>query len=379
MPALVFMFQGGSKSGGRALIFVGWIRSSLLSVLRSLGDRGGKKIVLSWGADAVLCASRHVDEFVAFPADETDEAVWSRLLALGRRHPGAMVFPIDDRATRLLLERQGRFPGCLALPPLPAVEVHARATSKAGFAGILREAGLAHPLTLTGTREALLEGVRGGFPFPVLLKPVGRLGGQGIRRFDDAGALESVLEDEAFDAEGHVVQEFVEGTDLGGAFLADRGRMVAATTQRVLKRGCGYAPPTEVYVEHQEMFHGMLERLAGYLKWSGVAQVDAVVDRRDGRIRLLELNGRFWGSLLASTAAGVNFPSLWLDLAEGRYPSQPAYRPLRFFTGGLGIRRVLGLRGPRMRPSETDLRYVLRDPMPALRAALIKYLGMAGE
>ena len=93
---------------------------------------------------------------------------------------------------------------------------------------------------------------------------------------------------------------------------------------------------------------------------------------------MLELNGRFWGSLLASTAAGVNFPLLWLDLVEGRCPSQPAYGPLKFFTGGLGIRRVLGLRGPRLRPSETDLRYVLRDPMPAVRAASIKYLGVSG-
>jgi predicted ATP-grasp superfamily ATP-dependent carboligase len=326
----------------------------------------------------VLCASRYVDEFVAFPGDETDEGVWRRLLELGKRHPGGLVFPLDDRATRMLLERRERFPEWLRLPPLPALEIHARATSKAGFAGILGEAGLAHPATLRGSREALLAGVRAGFPFPVLLKPVGRLGGQGIRRFDEAAALVAEMETDGFDREGYVVQEYIEGTDLGGAFLADRGRLVAATTQRVLKRGSGYAPPTEVYVEPLEEFRRLLERLARHLNWSGVAQVDAVVDRRDGGIRLLELNGRFWGSLLASTAAGVNFPLLWLDLVEGRCPSQPAYGPLKFFTGGLGIRRVLGLRGPRLRPSETDLRYVLRDPMPAVRAASIKYLGVSG-
>jgi hypothetical protein len=177
----------------------------------------------------VLCASRYVDEFVAFPGDETDEGVWRRLLELGKRHPGGLVFPLDDRATRMLLERRERFPEWLRLPPLPALEIHARATSKAGFAGILGEAGLAHPATLRGSREALLAGVRAGFPFPVLLKPVGRLGGQGIRRFDEAAALVAEMETDGFDREGYVVQEYIEGTDLGGAFLADRGRLVAAT------------------------------------------------------------------------------------------------------------------------------------------------------
>ncbi len=49
----------------------------------------------------------------------------------------------------------------------------------------------------------------------------------------------------------------------------------------MLKRGSGYAPPTEVYVEPLEEFRRLLERLARHLNWSGV-QVDAVVDRRDG-------------------------------------------------------------------------------------------------
>lgn len=333
---------------------------------------------MSWGADAVLCASRHVDEFVAFPEAETDEGVWGRLVELARRHRGVRVFPFDDRATRLLLARRDRVPEFLGLPPLPSLEVHLEATSKAGFARILKAAGLPHPATLVGTREELLAGVRSGFPFPVLLKPVGRLGGQGICRFDSVGAIEAVLTEPGFDAVGHVIQEWIDGTDVGGAFLADEGRLVAATTQRVLRRGANYAPPPLVYLEEQPLFRELLERLARHLDWSGVAQVDAVVDRRDGGIRLLELNGRYWGSLLASTAAGVNFPVLWLELMEGKRPVQPAYGPLKFFTGGLGIRQVFRIGGTRVWPRETDTAFVLRDPMPAMRAASIKYLGIPG-
>lgn len=83
LRAIEGMFQGSSRSVEGPLIFLGWIRSSLLSVLRSLGDRGGRKIILSWSTDPLLCASRYVDEFVAFPGDETDEGVWRSMR--GRR------------------------------------------------------------------------------------------------------------------------------------------------------------------------------------------------------------------------------------------------------------------------------------------------------
>jgi hypothetical protein len=51
--------------------------------------------------------------------------------------------------------------------------------------------------------------------------------------------------------------------------------------------------------------------------------VEFKVDMRDGVPRLMEINGRFWGSLQLAIDAGVDFPALLLDVAKGTAPAHP--------------------------------------------------------
>jgi hypothetical protein len=46
-------------------------------------------------------------------------------------------------------------------------------------------------------------------------------------------------------------------------------------------------------------------------------------DQRDGSLRLMEVNARFWGSLQLAIDAGVNFPELAAKVAVGRPASGP--------------------------------------------------------
>ena len=43
--------------------------------------------------------------------------------------------------------------------------------------------------------------------------------------------------------------------------------------------------------------------------WCGVAMVEYKLDERTGTPYLMEVNGRFWGSLQLAIDAGVDFPS----------------------------------------------------------------------
>lgn len=52
------------------------------------------------------------------------------------------------------------------------------------------------------------------------------------------------------------------------------------------------------------------ERLLNNLNWNGVAMVEFKIDDRDKRPKLMEINGRFWGSLQLSINSGVDFPEL---------------------------------------------------------------------
>ncbi len=67
------------------------------------------------------------------------------------------------------------------------------------------------------------------------------------------------------------------------------------------------------------------ERLISALEWNGVAMVEFKLNRQSGEFCLMEINGRFWGSLPLAVAAGADFPSMLLDLElEGVVkPSRP--------------------------------------------------------
>jgi len=73
-------------------------------------------------------------------------------------------------------------------------------------------------------------------------------------------------------------------------------------------------------------------------------------DNRDGSLRLMEINGRFWGSLQLAIDAGVDFPSLAADLAVGARPTPVEnYRigvRTRWFWGDVDAMIALLLRSP---------------------------------
>jgi protein-tyrosine-phosphatase len=56
------------------------------------------------------------------------------------------------------------------------------------------------------------------------------------------------------------------------------------------------------------------ERLIAALEWNGVAMVEFKLDLHTREFCLMEINGRFWGSLPLAIAAGADFPSMLLDL-----------------------------------------------------------------
>jgi len=61
----------------------------------------------------------------------------------------------------------------------------------------------------------------------------------------------------------------------------------------------------------------VVERLMRLLNWSGVAHIDLRFDQDEDEIKVIEINGRYWGSLLGSLNAGINFPALAVQCCNG--------------------------------------------------------------
>jgi predicted ATP-grasp superfamily ATP-dependent carboligase len=101
------------------------------------------------------------------------------------------------------------------------------------------------------------------------------------------------------------------------------------------------------------------------LNWNGVAHIDMRRDP-DGRLFIIEMNPRYWGSLEGSLHAGVNFPNLAARISLGESFPQPDYSNVRYSSALSTIKRRLKNKPALSLWRETNLRYYLRDPLPAL-------------
>ena len=123
-----------------------------------------------------------------------------------------------------------------------------------------------------------------------------------------------------------LIQRRVEGDGQGLFALMDRGKPVVLFAHRRLRE----KPPSggvSVLRESIALPQPMTEyalRLLQHASWHGVAMVEFKVDRQTGIPLLMEVNGRFWGSLQLAIDAGLNFPYLLYRMATGEELQLPA-------------------------------------------------------
>jgi hypothetical protein len=116
-------------------------------------------------------------------------------------------------------------------------------------------------------------------------------------------------------------------------------------------------------------------RLLGPLAWHGVAMMEYKQDRRTGRSFLMEVNGRFWGSLQLAVHAGVDFPYLSYQLALGQSLEIP-----HTYSVGVRSRWLLGdLDHLLLRLFHSNGEQHLPDGAPSRGRALLAFLKFAGS
>ena len=162
-----------------------------------------------------------------------------------------------------------------------------------------------------------------------------------------------------------VVQEFVDGELVALSVVADSSsRVIARVQQRavaVWPSPAGVSTRAET-VAVDPALSASVDALVGALGWIGLAQFQFIVGRHDGVPRLIDCNGRLYGSLSLAVAAGVNLAALWLGI-DGPTEAQVGVR-YQWLEGDL--RRAPGLGALRYAVGAQHSISSLRDPVPAL-------------
>ncbi|MDF3058833.1 MAG: ATP-grasp enzyme-like protein [Rariglobus sp.] len=305
-----------------------------------------------------IARSVHITAFhnLARRKKEGEEFI-KRLLAVVERTGAKIIMPLRETTTLALIEHRAVLEPVARITPLPTAEAFTTATDKFLLARFMAAQGIPHPQTWD-VSEAGSDSLR----FPLLVKPRKRGGGNGIVKVGCRRELARVLASPGEDA--LYLQEFVEGADFGCSVLMEEGRLQAWTVQRGRDRPKPYAPFSILQMKAHAKVLASTTALMTALGWSGVAHIDLRMDRRTGQPLILEINGRYWGSLMASLMTGVNFPDLACRITLGEAVLPPAPAEIRFSRWTQWLGDAMRLRPRAFRSQATDLRFFLNDPMP---------------
>jgi len=303
-----------------------------LAVTRALGRENVAVIVGAESQRSLAGSSRYCDRRVVYPSPYREpEQFVTCLLETVREHQVDALFPLSDIAMHVIGPEKGRFEAFTHVPT-PDAEIFRDISDKYRLMRQAVELGVPIPDTIfvpDGRLEGIIEGVT---EFPVVVKPGcslvkehGRWTKTAVSYAASSEDLLRLYRDKPYLRQPSLIQRRVIGEGQGLFVLMQQGVPLGMFAHRRLRE----RPPSggvSVLRESLALSKPMVEsalKLLQRVKWHGVAMVEFKVDAA-GRVPvLMEVNGRFWGSLQLAVDAGLNFPLLLLNMAMGRSETVP--------------------------------------------------------
>ena len=268
-----------------------------------------------------------------------------------------IVFPCGDAEVFALSAGRSQIDSVV---PYAGHDVVMHSFDKLELADAASECGLAVPWTAVATDEALA-----GSHLPAIVKA--RLhsppGGNSARlevgvAHDAEEARRLIVSIRAAGGEP-LIQEMVEGELCALTLLLDQEGVVLGEVQQTAHgtwpRGAG-ASVRAITEPVSEPTRAAAVKLLTSIGWFGLAELQ-FIRPPSGEPRLIDLNGRFYGSLALAVRAGVNLPALWAGAAMERGSSRQS-------EGNGGAAFSSARPGVRYQWLEGDLRRSLQSGAP---------------
>lgn len=329
----------------RILVTDGGSRAAL-AITRSLGKAGHTVIVGSTTIRSLAGSSRYCSSRIRYPDPERYGESFVKYMADYIAHEAIdVLLPVTDITTMTIGANRDRIPAFCAMP-FPDIDTVRTVADKAAMMRLAEKLDVDIPLSLTINTATDVDPSDPGLRYPVVIKPFkSRVEtGEGwiytgVTYAHDAKELVRILSGLDPRIYPVILQEKIVGPGLGVCICARHGETVAAFSHRRIRE----KPPSGgVSVLRESIALDPLglefsKRMLRELNWHGVAMVEFKQDIRDGRPKLMEINGRFWGSLQLAIDAGVDFPRLLIESLD-----LPPPNPVLQYRTGIRTRWLWG-------------------------------------
>jgi predicted ATP-grasp superfamily ATP-dependent carboligase len=322
---------------------------SALAVVRSLGSKGIRVEVAAESMRALAAASRFASTTILAPSPTRSPREfrdWFARIAGESRYE--MLLPMTDASVNLVTELASHHSVDPRIP-LPRHEVCMRIQDKGTVMRVAREVGVPIPQTWQPETSEQLEDLAKNAAFPLVVKPrfSARLdGGNWVRGpvsyAYSADELRLSFSKSCQAGFAPLIQEMIHGEGRGVFLFVWNGELKAAFCHRRLREKPPWGGVSVVRdsVPYDAALVDQSFKLLKALGWDrGAAMVEYKRDNRDGLLKLMEINGRFWGSLQLAIDAGMDIPSMAHRSIRGEViPVQRDYKVgviSRWFLGDL--------------------------------------------
>jgi protein-tyrosine-phosphatase/predicted ATP-grasp superfamily ATP-dependent carboligase len=335
-------------------------------------------VVAVSGRHQTLSVSSRAIATVTHLAGGTDDAArMLRMVAESER--ARWIVPTSDSALNLIGAAYDDLTRLCAVGS-PSPHVVQRVLDKPVTLEIAARCGVPVPMSFTVRNASELEATLPRMRFPVIAKPGDKSRSTAhsfkTRTFASASDIRAAFAADPDFGEGLLFQTYHGGDGVGIEILIASGAVVACFQHRRLSENPpsgGVAvvavsePVDPVLLDHST-------RLLRALEWEGVAMVEFRHDRATGEAALMEVNGRFWGSLPLAVAAGVDFPYYAWQLSQGITPTVPDScrhgLRVRWTAGSLMRFAYVFAQGEDRLPLRAGVRRLLADFRPGTRSAM---------
>jgi len=254
----------------------------------------------SESTEPISCHSKDIDQFIYFSKSSN---TLSEIIHVLKEHKVDLLYPIDEEIIHLCIVNKDLLLKYTHLPCLPLEESFLIAQDKWKFVQLLRK-------NSCNVANSMPHDDKNTLPYPFLLKNLYGNYGVGIFLIKDKSEYEKHPYSKDFFCE-----EYISGFDVTCNMYCKNGTILAYTIAKPYfdgdKKFTSKTHANTFY--HDQKILNLATKVVDILQWNGLANLDIRYNEKEKSYIIIEMNPRFWGSMLGSIEAGVNFPYLMLN------------------------------------------------------------------
>ncbi|MCU7865375.1 MAG: ATP-grasp domain-containing protein [Candidatus Thiodiazotropha sp. (ex Lucinoma borealis)] len=314
------------KTKTNVLVTDGNSRASL-AITRSLGAYGYNIFVGDKNELSLASSSKYCHQAIKYPDPVLyPEEFLEKLASIVNTYDIDLLIPVTDVCV-IPISESVIVSNLSCKIPIPNKDTLHLAANKNELVRFASELGVNVPDSQTIESFDDLESLKISISYPVVIKPSrsrvlvdGKWKFTSVDYADNKKALLSKLKNIHSKTYPVMIQERILGPGIGAFYCYEHGKCITKFSHRrirekppsggvsVLRESIGIDPIVD---EHSQI---LLDRL----KWHGVAMVEYKYDEKRNIPYLMEINGRFWGSLQLAIDSGVDFPKHLADISSGK-------------------------------------------------------------